>query len=306
MHWKGFRNLCFFYGVWLTAAFIFPVAISCAVFLKSFFLVYVIAAYYCYRFLFPAKQWDWMRGTLCADDEPYCRTAQIVLAKGAKVPKPRERVLTTVAPHGILTLGWSYLISSKLYRNTEHKFLVAPAMMNLPFIGDIMRWTRCFSCDSKSMSRFMKNGDNIGLIPGGFQEASLYTRGLHRVYLNDRKGFVKYALKYGYSIQPTYVFGEELTFWTMDLLPTSIAFQLNKWHIPTCIFVGKYFSFMPEWDMDFTIVIGPDVKLPHIENPTTEQVDKYHAQFITAYRELFESNKEKYAATGKEAVLEIL
>ena len=291
--------------MWISAAFFIPVALILAVFAQSYVLIYVMVGYYAYRMVFPAKQWDWMREQLCADDEPYCRTSSIVLTSGAAVPEPGSRTLTTVAPHGILTLGWSYIISSNIYRHTQTNWLVAPAMMNLPFIGDIMRWTRCFSCDAASMNKFMKAGINIGLIPGGFHEATLYTRGRHRLYLKNRKGFIKYALQYGYSIQPTYVFGEELTFWTLDIFPKSIAFQLNKWHIPTCIFTGKYFSFMPDWDMDFHVVVGKNIKLPQIASPTKEEVDKYHAVFIAAYQELFDANKEKYAATGKNAVLEI-
>ncbi len=93
---------------------------------------------------------------------------------------------------------------------------------------------------------------------------------------------------------------------TVDLLPAPITLQLNKLHIPTCIFIGKYLSFMPEWNMDFTVVVGPNIQLPKIEEPTTQEIDQYHMSFVAAYRKLFDENKEKYAATGKDAVLEIL
>lgn len=63
---------------------------------------------------------------------------------------------------------------------------------------------------------------------------------------------------------------------------------------------------MPDDDIDFTVYIGNVIKLPHIPNPSKEDVDKYHAMYIQAYRDLFEKNKEKYAAEGKNAILEIL
>ena len=63
---------------------------------------------------------------------------------------------------------------------------------------------------------------------------------------------------------------------------------------------------MPDDDIDFTAFIGNVIKLPHIEDPTHEDVDKYHAIYIQAYRDIFNNNKEKYAADGKDAVLEIL
>ena len=34
---------------------------------------------------------------------------------------------------------------------------------------------------------------------------------------------------------------------------------------------------MPDDDIDFTAFIGNVIKLPHIEDPTHEDVDKYHA-----------------------------
>ena len=92
---------------------------------------------------------------------------------------------------------------------------------------------------------------------------------------------------------------------TLDLLPTSIAFWLNKYNIPTCIFLGRYLLFMPDDEMDLTVVVGKNIKLPKIENPTSEDVNKYHALFVERITELFDKFKEKHAATGKDAVLEI-
>ena len=63
---------------------------------------------------------------------------------------------------------------------------------------------------------------------------------------------------------------------------------------------------MPNDDMDFTIVIGKEIKLPEIAEPTTEDVNKYHGIFIESYKNLFEKFKAKYAHTGSSAELEII
>jgi hypothetical protein len=65
--------------------------------------------------------------------------SRIVFDENASAPKPFSKTLITVAPHGILTLGWSFVISSRAFFDTETKWLVAPAMMMLPFVSDIMR-----------------------------------------------------------------------------------------------------------------------------------------------------------------------
>jgi hypothetical protein len=41
--------------------------------------------------------------------------------------------------HTRVPVGWSFVISSRAYFNSECKWLVAPAMMVLPFVSDIMR-----------------------------------------------------------------------------------------------------------------------------------------------------------------------
>lgn len=74
----------------------------------------------------------------------------------------------------------------------------------------------------------MSRGENVGLIPGGFQEASLYQRGKHRAVLKRKTGFIKYALQFGYSVAPVYVFGEEKTMWTLNVFPKRLAMWLNR------------------------------------------------------------------------------
>ena len=40
----------------------------------------------------------------------------------------------------------------------------------------------------------MKNNKNISFLPGGFEEASVTSNKEYRLWINNRKGFVKYAL----------------------------------------------------------------------------------------------------------------
>ena len=46
-------------------------------------------------------------------------------------------------------------------------------------------------------------------------------------------------------------------------------------------------------------------KLPQIDNPTPEEVDKYHTMYIDTMKKLFDTHKGQYAATGNNAQLEI-
>lgn len=59
------------------------------------------------------------------------------------------------------------------------------------------------------------------------------------LYLRNRKGFIKYALKYNYKIQPVFTFGENKTYYTWHRFK-KIGLILNKLKLPGIIFWSKY------------------------------------------------------------------
>lgn len=63
---------------------------------------------------------------------------------------------------------------------------------------------------------------------------------------------------------------------------------------------------MPDDDIDLTVVVGKSIELPKIDNPSKEDVDKYHSLFIKSIVDLFDKHKGKYAATGEKAILEVV
>jgi len=150
----------------------------------------------------------------------------------------------------------------------------------------------------------MPTGANIALLPGGFEEATLFKRGVHRLYLKNRQGFIKYALQYGYRLRVCYVFGEEETYWTIKIWP-KLMLWLNKFKIPGVVFVGKFF-FLPNPDLDMYVVIGKPLELPHIENPTKDDVNKYHKLYMEKMTELFNKYKGRCAKEGEDAELHIV
>ena len=68
--------------------------------------------------------------------------------------------------------------------------------------------------DAKSIKNLMGRGQNIGLLPGGFEEATITVNDELRVYIKDRKGFIRYALEYNYGIYPVLAVNEHKYFST--------------------------------------------------------------------------------------------
>ena len=162
---------------------------------------------------------------------------------------------------------------------------------------------RLESSTKKDMLRVMRTGRNMAIIPGGFEDATIYAYGAHRTAMRSRKGLIKYALQYGYTLTPIYTFGENRTYSTFSGL-LALRLWINSFQLPAIAFCGKWFApIYPHNDVDILSYVGPPLKLPTIENPTPADVDAWHAKYLAALQMLFDKNKQD--AGEPEARLEI-
>jgi len=98
------------------------------------------------------------------------------------------------------------------------------------------------------------------------------------VFIKKRKGFIKYALRYGTTLYPVFTFGENQLFRTFDkFIP--LRLWLNKFKILGTIYWSRFGPF-PEPRTSLHTVCGKGIILPKIENPSEEMIDKYHALYI--------------------------
>ena len=138
-----------------------------------------------------------------------------------------------------------------------------------------------------------------------FLEATLTDVKQDRVFLHNRKGFIKLCLKYGYNIRPVYVFGEKHTYWNLQGF-WKLRLLLNKYNIPTILTWGKlFFPLLPKTNdtVHITIVVGPTIQTPKdgIEHPTKDDIHVYHTKYVNAIQNLFETYKDlAYGGSVKE------
>jgi len=119
-------------------------------------------------------------------------------------------------------------------------------ILNTPIYGYLMRIWGIEGVHSGNMHRLMSANKNIGLLPGGFEEATLTSPKALRVYIKKRKGFIKMALRYGYQVVPTLVLGEHQMFHTFDHFK-SFRLWLNKFKLPGVVYWSKY-GLLPDPD----------------------------------------------------------
>ncbi len=267
----------------------------------------VFLAYHALRRVRTARTWPSLRQLFCLDGTQYWRSQRVVLDhagfKDGLVPHDGGRMLA-FHPHGMLCCGWTLCNASA--RFSAVTWLVADVLLAVPFISDFLRWHASEPVGAASLRRALAARRTVALLPGGFEEATLYRYGRHRVFLKRRAGFVKFALQHGYALHPVYCFGEELTFRSFTPLE-ALRLRLCAWKVPAVLFWGLPLApFMPRRDVDLTVVVGPPLQLPRLEAPSAEQVAHWHAQYCAALTALFDAHKAQYAAQGADAVLELL
>lgn len=118
----------------------------------------------------------------------------------------------------------------------------------------MLRWTNTRECSAAHMRLCLGRGETVALLPGGFEEATVFRHGRCRVFVKGRAGFVKLALQHGYAVRPVFSFGEERTFRAFHwLLPLRLA--VNRLKLPAVAFFGVPWLpfFMPDPNIDLTV-----------------------------------------------------
>jgi hypothetical protein len=242
----GFLLLLFVLGSWLVGAGIFSFSFLLAYQLNHLYMVTaLILGYYGYRYVFLAVEWPGMREFFAQGwtTSPYFRTQRTVIEAPIK---DNSKTLIAAHPHGILCCEMitTLVCAPKLAKHIV-RFLVSDMLFKLPLVADLLTWAKCSPADKQTMLSAMEDGENLSILPGGYQEATLCCRNEHRVFIKQRKGFIKYDLMHEYNVHPSYIFGEEKTYLAASWPQEKLMF-LNKWKLPPVVFMGKWLVFMPE------------------------------------------------------------
>ncbi|KAM3147411.1 hypothetical protein pb186bvf_000662 [Paramecium bursaria] len=196
-------------------------------------------------------------------------------------------------PHGI----YSYCLLFNLYRKgTLFENIIclgSRAALTAPLSGLIIRLYGIEGVHPQNFNKHLKNGQNVVFVPGGFEEATMTSQKENRLFLKQRKGFIKYALRYGATVYPLFTFGENSLFQTFDKF-MNFRLWLNKIKMPGTIFWSRFLS-IPEPHNSVVTVCGQGLKCPKIENPTIEDIEKYHQEYIKLVQQLYEKYSPKYA-----------
>eukprot|EP00551_Chaetoceros_affinis_P008418 CAMPEP_0203675452 /NCGR_PEP_ID=MMETSP0090-20130426/20522_1 /ASSEMBLY_ACC=CAM_ASM_001088 /TAXON_ID=426623 /ORGANISM="Chaetoceros affinis, Strain CCMP159" /LENGTH=276 /DNA_ID=CAMNT_0050541653 /DNA_START=234 /DNA_END=1064 /DNA_ORIENTATION=+ len=214
--------------------------------------------------------------------------------------------LYAIHPHGAFSLGWSLLFAADYMENV--RFCFSPVLYHSPFFKLFAMVAGLpGKADKGSMISYMKRGENLALPPGGFEEATLTSQYQDRAYIKKRVGFVKLCLQHGYPIVPVYCFGENKTFWNAQGF-WNLRLKMNSLGAPAILIWGsKFLPILPKRTPNgLLIVAGKRIEIPKIENPTREDVKKWHDKYMAALLKIYEDYKhEAYGDDAKSMKLEL-
>ena len=124
----------------------------------------------------------------------------------------------------------------------------------MPILGITLRWWGTLPVDPNSYKHYCSKGINFCVVPGGYEEATITDIDEERIFIKKRKGFIKYAIEYGYKVYPAYVFNEHKCFHTFGKL-LNFRLWLNKFKMIGVFYFSWYLGFLPNPNVDINTVI---------------------------------------------------
>lgn len=193
----------------------------------------------------------------------------------------KRKRLFCIHPHGIYTLGALALPDHV----PEVRLCIAPYLYHFAPVFRVVAellGVKLGSTGPRDLKRLMeKENSPMAIVPGGFEEATVTCRFTDRVFLKTRAGFIKYALRHGYDLVPCFTVGDSDMF-SNPQGAWKFRWWLNGLSIPAVLPWGfPVLPLLPK-RVHVKLAIGPPLHMPHIENPTREEVEKHRKRYVAA------------------------
>jgi 2-acylglycerol O-acyltransferase 1 len=228
---------------------------------------------------------------------------------------PEHNYIFGVVPHAILSYGVVLGLNSRfdelfplltLHSCTLRHYFYWPFTREIGFLhGYTSASKKCLHYILRNKGCWKSKGQVCSIVIGGAEEMVHTEPGeYYNLILKNRKGFARVALETGAHLVPVFSFGENDIYKTQKITDLSSKFhkfqRLFK-HITTIGFPYGYgrglfsdwFGFLP-FRKPINTVIGTPIPVECVQNPTQEQVDALHEQFIDEMHKLFEKHKVNF------------
>lgn len=236
--------------------------------------------------------------------EEYHELTEEEFARLAHETSPPTRFIFVSHPHGIFPFTATCAMISALgapsdagVPTNKYKHLVsedvptavATALRRMPVLNFVTGWFGTIDAGAKEVSKRLQVG-SVALYVGGLLELFLSRTDREVVVLARRKGFVKLALRHNAKLVPVYYFGNTTCLSALNSGP--LAAISRKFGVSLTLFWGRWFLPLPR-PVKLVYVRGRPIDLPHIPEPTKDDIDKWHRVYCAKLLELFDAYKSK-------------
>uniref|UniRef100_UPI00358E8725 diacylglycerol O-acyltransferase 2 n=1 Tax=Myxine glutinosa TaxID=7769 RepID=UPI00358E8725 len=236
----------------------------------------------------------------------------IELIKTCDLPSNRNYVFG-YHPHGIMSVGafcnfcTEATDFSKTFPGIKPSLATLAGQFRLPIFRDYLMAGGLCPVSRGAIDHLLSQsgcGRAVVIVIGGAAESLKCRPGSTHLMLLKRRGFVRLALRHGADLVPVFSFGENDIFHQVALPEGSWAqclqtrFQKLVGFAP-CIFhgrsvLGKYVCGILPFSLPIHTIVGEPVTVPKIDEPTDEDVQRFHTLYVESLVKVFNSNKLKY------------
>lgn len=231
---------------------------------------------------------------------------------------PTRKYIFGYHPHGIISHGaWAAFATEALgfsekFPGITNSLLTLDSNFRLPLYREYVFSMGVLSVSKESITNILtrggRNGEGMGravtIVVGGARESLEAQPRTTRLIINERKGFVKLAMRTGADLVPVMAFGENDLYDQLDphKHPWLHGLQrhvLKVWKFTVPLLHGRgifnYDVGMMPYRRPLNIVVGRPIKVVQADNPDNAEVDRLHDLYVEELRAIWDRYKDEFA-----------
>ena len=202
----------------------------------------------------------------------------------------------TLSTYDNLLLGAAiYLAMGRLVHGLGDRL-----MFQIPLLAGFMRRIGFVEANMAAATRFLQQGNLVGVTPGGMREALKPSRRRYELLWDDRKGFARLSIL---SRAPVVLAanprGDEI-FTVLESPITNLGYRYLK--LPMPVAYGRAFTPIPR-PIALTHVLAPAITPPNIDEQAPgfeRELDDYHRFLILRMQQLMRTALDLTAPNNRE------